>query len=172
MDTTRFNGNLIVAGSLSAGSLTVPSATITDAMVAAAAGIAATKVEHQFAAHYSQADGSDVATAIYPLHTVVGATGEIVAVEAVCVDAPSGGDKKFTVDLQKASATNTTLASVLSAAIDYTNGTADYTVKPGTISSADLADGDTLVVVVTASGSTGAQGQGLVVTTTLREDPS
>lgn len=165
------DGDLYVRGNLISNTQTLPAGTVTDTMVNANADIAATKLEHQFSADYWQVDGTDVAAATAPIHTVYGAAGTIVAFQAVCVDAPEGGDKKFTVDLKKASTSSTTLATVLTAAIDYTAGTSDYTIKSATISTATLVAGETLHVVVTPSGSTGNQGQGLVVTTVLRENP-
>lgn len=148
----------------------LPPGTISNAAVASNAAIAATKLVHQHAIHYQQADGSAIVAAIVPIHTVRGITAEIIDVEVVCVDSPSGGDLKFTVDLLKADAGTPTPASVLSAVIDYVNATPDCTVLAGTITDEDLVDGDTLLVQVAVSGSTGTQGQGLIVTVTLRED--
>ncbi|MHC4715904.1 MAG: hypothetical protein ACYS5V_02965, partial [Planctomycetota bacterium] len=93
-------------------------------------------------------------------------------IEVSCLDANDGaGDKAFTVDLKKANQGTPTPATVLSAVINFTNGTySDCEVVAGTISSASLADGDTLVVAVAVSGSTGNQGQGLCVTVNLDED--
>lgn len=156
---------------VSADTLQLKDGGIGNAKIASDAAIAATKLIHQVPIHYSQADGSDVVAAIVPVHTVYGTTGTIVGVEAVCVDAPSGGDKKFTVDLKKCNAGSPTPATVLTGVIDYVNGTNDCTVLAGSISSASLADGDTLVVEIAVSGSTGSQGQGLIVTVTIQEDP-
>ena len=94
----------------------------------------------------------------------------VVAVDVVCVDAPSGGDKAFTVDVLKANEGTPTPATILSGTVSYSSTQSDCDVEPGTISSASLADGDTLLVQVALSGSTSTQGQGLVVTITLRED--
>jgi hypothetical protein len=157
---------------LSAKTLTIPDGTIVDAAVSAAAAIAATKMQHQHALNYSQADGSAVAAAIVPIHIVRGSTATIVDIEVSCVDAPSGGDLAFSVDLKKANEGTPTPATVLSAPIAYSSTQSDCEVETGTISSASLVDGDTLLVVVAVSGSTGTQGQGLVVTVTLREDPT
>lgn len=158
------------AGAVRFKEIAVQAGAFDDDDIAASADIAATKLEHQHALNYSQADGSDVVAAIVPIHIVRGTAGTIVAFEVVCVDAPSGGDKTFTVDLLIADAGTPSPASVLTGAVTYPNGTADCTVRTGTISSATLADGDTLLVQVAVSGSTGNQGQGLIVTTTIRED--
>lgn len=171
MAQSRVDGDLVVKGTLTPTTLNVPDGAVDDDAVAASAGIAATKVEAQYAIHYSQADGVAVAAAIVPVHTVQGATAEIVAVEVVCVDAPSGGDLAFSADLQKANVGTPTPATVLSGVIPYSATQTDCEVEVGTITSPDLVAGDTLLVVVAVSGSTGTQGQGLVVTITLREDP-
>jgi len=172
MGLSRTDGDHHVAGTLSCNELRIPAGTIVDADVGGAAGIAATKLVHQHALTYRQDDGTDVATATVPIYTVYGSTAEIVAFEVVCQDAPAGGAKQFTVDLQSASQTATTLASVLSAAVTVDTTVADYEVCSGTISDADLEDGETLAIVVTASGTTGTQGQGLIATCTLREAAS
>ncbi len=156
------------AGAVRFANAQIQDAAITNAKVSAGAAIAAEKLVHQHAIHYQQNDGAAVAAAIVPIH-VARSAATIVAVEVSCLDAPSGGDKTFTVDLQKANAGTPTPASVLTGAITYPNGTADCTIRPGTIASAAIADGDTLVVVVAVSGTTGVQGQGLQVTVTLRE---
>lgn len=171
MSQSTFRSDVHVIGNFSCTTMTVPDATVDDDAVKPAAGIQATKLQHQHAIKYHQADGSDVAAAIVPIHVVRGVSATIVAVEVVCLDAPDGGDKTFTVDLQKCNEGSPSPASVLSAAISYSVGsTHDAEVHDGTISSPTLADGDTLVVEVAVSGSTGTQGQGLVVTVTLRED--
>lgn len=170
MALSKIESDLFVQGTLSAQTLSVPAGTVKDADVASGAAIAAAKLEHQYAICYSQADGSDVVAAIVPVHVVRGTTATIKDVEVVCVDAPSGGNKAFAVDLKKANEGTPLPVTVLSLTIAYSSTQSDCEVEPGTISSASLADGDTLLVVVTVSGSTGTQGQGLVVTVTIRED--
>jgi hypothetical protein len=167
---STFDGDLYVAGVLAARTTVQSDGSVSDDSVVASAGIKATKLEHQHALTYHQVDGGDVVSAIVPLYTVRGATATIVAIEVSCLDSPSGGNKKFTVDLKKATVAIPTPASVLSAVIDYANATPDCTVLAGTINLATLVDGDVLVVEITASGSTGVQGQGLQVTVTVRED--
>lgn len=170
MALTVIESDAFVKGTLSAQTLSIPASTIKNADVASDAAIEAAKLEHQYAIRYSQADGSDVVAVIVPVHIVRGNTATIKDIEVVCVDAPSGGDKALAVDLKKANEGSPAPASVLSSAIAYSATQSDCEVEPGTISSASLADGDTLLVVVTVSGSTGTQGQGLVVTVTIRED--
>lgn len=158
------------AGTLSARVMNVPSNAISNSQIIAAAGIEATKIVHQHALSYSQAGGSDVVSATVPVHIFRGAA-EIIAVEVVPIVAPTGGDKQFTVDVQLGNA-GSAFASILSAVVDVDDaGSTDRTVMAGTITTDDAADGDTLQVVVTASGSTGSQGQGVIVTVWIREQP-
>ena len=110
--------------------------------------------------------------AIVPIHTVRGATATILAIEVACVDSPSGGDKAFTVDLKKADQDVPTPATVLSGVINYSSTQADCEVETGTISSSSLVAGDSLLAVIAVSGSTGVQGQGLIVTVWVDETPS
>ena len=163
-------GNVHVAGAFSCTSMQIPAGTVQASDVAAAAGIEATKLEHQHAIHYWQADGTAIAAAIVPVHTVRGTTATIIGIDVVCVDAPSGGDLAFSVDLLVADVVAPTPATVLSAPVAYSETQTDCEVESGTIASATLADGDTLLVQVAVTGSTGTQGQGLIVTVTVRED--
>jgi len=169
---TSIEGDLHVRGRVTSETMTIPASTITDAMVASNAAIAATKQEHRFVINYSQADGSDVVAAIVPVYVVHGTTATLISVEVVCIDAPEGGDKTFTVDLKKCNVGSPAPATVLTGVIAYAAATPDCTIKAGTFSSTSLANDDTLVVAIAVSGSTGNQGQGLIVTVTLDEDAS
>ena len=167
---SRIDGDVHFTGTLSATTVNLPDATVTAADVLGAAGIEATKLQHQHCITYWQDDGTDVAAAIAPVYTCRGVTATVVAIEVVCVDAPSGGDKAFTVDLHVADEGTPTPATILSGTIAYSSTQSDCEVEPGTVSSGSLVVGDSLLVIVAVSGSTGTQGQGLVVTVTIRED--
>lgn len=170
-EPTRFIGNATFADDVVfVGTVTLPDGTITNAMVNSGASIAAAKAVHRSPIVYYQAEGSDVASAtasIYHARTA----GEIVAVEVCPITAPTGGDKQFTVDVKNGDA-STAFASVLSAVVTVDNTSVDKTPQTGTVSSATIADGDILQVVVTASGSTGSQGQGVTVVIWVNENPS
>ncbi len=163
-------GDLLVQGTLSATTFSPPAASIGNAAIKSDAAIDASKLEHQHSLTYRQDDGSDIVAAIVPIHTVRGVSGVIIDVEVTCIDAPDGGDKAFSVDLKKCSQASPSPASVLSAVVDFTASEADCEVVTGTVTTTALLDGDTLVVVVAVSGSSGNQGQGLLVTATIRED--
>lgn len=167
--TTTFKDAVTITGLLKATAGIEFSQGIENADVGAAAGIVASKLQHQHSIHYSQADGTAVAAAIVPIYTCRGSTATIVAIEVACIDSPSGGDLKFTVDLQQFAAGDA-LATRLTGVIDYVNATPDGTVLAGTIDTASLVDGDSLAIVVAVAGSTGTQGEGVVVTVTVRED--
>ena len=170
MPTSKIESDVFVDGNLRAKTLSIPEGTVDDDAVKADAGVAATKLQHQHVLTYRQPNGSDVTAAIVPIFTVRGVSATVVEVEVVAPDAPDGGDKKFTVDLKKASQASPTPASVLQSVIDYDSTKANYEVVQGTIQTSALADGDTLLVDVAVSGTTGNQAQGLVVTITVRED--
>lgn len=168
---SQIRSDLYIQGVLSALDIQYPNGSIVNADINALAAIDAGKMTHRFAIPYIQADGSDVAAAIVPVHIVRGTSATIEDIEVVCVDSPSGGDKAFTVDLQYGNA-STALSSVLSSAITYDSSKSDLEVASGTLSTTSLSAADTLVVVVAVSGSTGSQGQGLIVNVALTEDPA
>jgi len=170
MAITTMPGDLVVSGTLTPGGFNPPAVSIGNAAIKAAAGIEATKLEHQYSLNYRQDDGAAVVAAIVPLTTIRGVAAEVVDIEVVCIDAPSGGDLTFTVDLGKSNAAIPAPATILTTPRTYPNATPDATVLVGSIDTAALAAGDTLVLTVAVSGSTGTQGQGLVVTVTVRED--
>jgi len=170
--TNRIEGDLYVSGTVTPKLFTPPDGSIDNDAIASGDPIDADKLSNRHAQSYFQADGSDVAAAIVPIAVIRGTTGTLKSIEVSCVDAPSGGDKAFTVDLLVADETTPTPASVLSAPVSYSSTQSDCEVEAGTITSADLEVGDTLLVQVAVSGSTGTQGQGLVVTVTWDETPT
>lgn len=156
--------------------ITIGTASITDANVVAGTGIAASKLEHRVHAKYVVADGTTVAATsgdgvpIYVCTKTGGAT--IKSVSVICPDAPSGGDLTFTVDVKYANDTPTAATTILTGVVTYPNATSDYTVKTGTLAVTALASGDMLLAVVAVSGSTGTQGQGLLVQVEIDEEPA
>lgn len=145
-------------GGVSAASLALPNASLSALMAV-----------HQFPVAYWQASGADVASASVPVH-ICKEAGSLVAVEVMAVTAPTGGNKQFTVDVQRGNQAGA-FSSLLSAVVTIDSSKADRQVVAGSISTSALADGDTLRVVVAASGSTGSQGQGLCVVLAVRENP-
>lgn len=169
---SRMDGDVYVTGNLSSKTMSIPSGTVDNDDVAAGAAIATSKMLHRIVIPYWQADGADIAAAIVPVYTCRVATAEIIAIEVAVVDAPSGGNEGFTVDLHIADEGAPTPASVLDAVVTYDDDQTDCEVLAGTISSADLVAGDSLLIVVAILGATGAKGQGLIVTLTIDESAS
>ena len=168
--TNTIDGDLRVTGRLVPATFTPPAGAVDNAAVAASAGIVATKLQHQYIVTHTQKTGADVATQTEDVHIVHGLTGTVVGVDVACSTAPTGGDKAFTVNVHKGNQ-STAFATILTGNISYSSSQANRQVVSGTlVGSPTLADGDTLRVIVTTSGSTGSQGQGLVVAITLRED--
>lgn len=170
MATDIINNDLHVAGSLSARSFTPPAGSVANASIEAAAGIVATKLEHQHAIHYAQVPGSAIVAATQDVHIVRGATGDVVALEAALTGALADHvSRTVTVDLHKSTGGGS-FATVLTSTIGFTSSSTLRTAVAAVVNSAGLVDGDILRIVVTVAGGSGNQAQGLQVTLTIRED--
>lgn len=172
---TRFPDDVQVNGTLSVGTaVNLPTGSIKNAAFSSGASdrLAASKVVHRFPLNYTQASGGDVATATALLH-LAGAAGTIMGIEVRPITAPTGGDKNFTVDLQKAADAGS-FATVLSGAMTIDSSSVDATKETGTVDSSKAAytAGTALQLVVTAGGTTGSQGQGVIITVYVEENPS
>lgn len=165
----RVTGDLYVSGELIASAIRYPAGGIGAADVESAAGIEASKLEHQHQQTYTQASATTAAADRRVIHVVQGATGSVEAIQASAVTKMSSGggdDKAVTVDLYKNG------SSILSAPISMTKTTltANYLLLDGTITSATLAADDVLEIVVAVSGSTGTQALGVFAVVKIRED--
>lgn len=134
--------------------------------------LAAAKAVQRHTSRHVQAPGAAVVTQTQLLHLARG-DGELLGVTIRPLTAPIGGDKQYTIDLQRAADGSGTWASLLNAPYvvdrtraDDTNLAAALAVDPSYVA------GDALRLVVTASGSTGTQGDGLLVQVDLEEQPS
>lgn len=152
------------------GSLVLPSGSVGATNIAAGANIETSKLVHRHALSISQANGTAVADAEYPLHIFRGTTGTIVAIE-VAIETAAAGAATVDIDLELGNA-GSAFASVLSAAIQLDNATVIRTPVAGTVSSTSAADGDILKVTVDATAGGGTLPQGLIVTLTLDETPA
>lgn len=133
------------------------------------AEISADKLQHRHVVRSTQANGADVASSTELLH-IAKAAGTVRSVEVRVTTAPTGGDKQFTVDVQKASDGSGSWTSLLTGVITVDSGEADDTKIAGTlVASPSFVEGDAVRVVVAASGSTGSQGQGVAVVVNLDE---
>lgn len=176
MPVSEDRGDHIWSGTNSfSGPLSLTDGTITNAMVNSAARIAATKLINRLPYTYRQKTGTDVATATEDIAIARAGTSTttstILSFEATCTTAPTGGDKAFTVDLQR-STSEGAFATVLSSVLTFDNTKTSRRVYTATLSSLTFLDGDIFRVIVTTSGSTGSQGQGLLCELRLDEQPS
>lgn len=160
---TRIESDVYIAGNLRSQTMSIPNGTLVDAAVNAAAGIAATKLEHQYNIAYAQASGATAAAESRVLTTCYGATGDIISFKAGSV-APCAGNATVTVDLTK----NGT--SVLSAAITLDSANTARVVEAGTISTATMVAGDVLEAVIAVNAGTGTLALGVFGQLITRED--
>jgi len=152
------NGDARINGELSAETFVLPNASVTDASVSSSTNIDADKLEmmHKaettFGVNQDVAPSADIKTIIYE------ATGAATVrrVNAKLHDTGTSTDVKF--DLQKAAAGSTTYTTILSGTINFTDADTDNTVKAGSISSAALIAGDSLLLFMDFTSATGALG--------------
>lgn len=150
--SSRIDDNLHVAGRLSCTELSIPAATVVDS----------TNLEFRRVITYAQANAA-AADETRVIHNVCGTTGTLVAFKAGSI-AKAVGDSTCTFDLKKNG--TTVLSGVIS--IDSTN--TNYLAESGTITSASVAVGDTLTVVIDATIGTGTLPTGVFCTLVLDED--
>jgi hypothetical protein len=147
----------------------VPAGGITNVMIAAGAGINASKIIRHQSIDKEPADLATTVTAgSKALHIVRGAQGVAVAFQAAITGAAISGAYTFTVDLQK-STSGGAYASILSAPLTFNSSSTLRQYYGATISNGSLIQGDILIAVVTVSGGSGTQAQGLQVTLTMEE---
>lgn len=159
----RLDEDLHVNGTFTCKAMAAPAGSITAAAIAAAAGIPATKLQHQHELTFGQPN-TTAATETRVVHVVYGTTGSILAFKAGSIGVCAGA-ATITVDLKK----NGT--SVLSSPITLNSGNAARVAVAGTLSgSPTLAAGDVLEVVVTATAGGGTLGTGLFASVVLTED--
>lgn len=156
--------DLVVVGDIDArGGVTLPASSITNAMIEDAAEIDVDKLQRRPTILYTQPAGSDVASETKIVH-MVAAAGTIRKIRVRPGAAPAGGDKQYTVDVKKAADGSGSFASVLDAVTTITSADTGHTSQDADlVASPTVAADDVLQIVVTASGSTGSQGQGLTV---------
>lgn len=157
----RVDEDAYFAGTLRAQTLVIPSGTIVNASVNAAAAIASSKLEHQHVKTYGQSGTAAAATV--PIHVVQGTAGTILSLKAATIAACTG-DATVTVDLKKAG------SSILTGVITLDSANTARVAEAGTVSSATLAAGDFLELVIAVNAGTGSLGTGLCVQLVLDED--
>lgn len=134
--------------------------------------LAASKQVHRIDLHYAQPDGADVAAETKLLRVCRGSAA-IVGIEVRPTAVPAGGDKGYSIDVQKAADGSNTWSSLLDAAVAITSAdAADTNQAADMVDEPTLSAGDALRIVVATSGSTGTQGQGFTVSIYVEEQPS
>ncbi len=166
-------GDLVVYGALSASSIDQPAGSIKNSHFSATASdrLAASKAVHQFAVAAEQKNGTDAVSETRIVHIAKGA-GTVVDFQAVADAVPASGDKAASIDLQKSTGGGA-FATLLTTPIVLNSSDTNRTPNTGTlVGSPTYAAGDLLAVVVTVSGSTGSQAQGLCARAMVQENPS
>lgn len=169
-DATVFTNTVHFSSSVRfAGGMALPDNVVGNAQVLDLTDIAATKLQHRNHINYAQVGGADVVDATVIVH-LVRATGVVRSIRVRPGTVPTGGDKTVSVDVQKAGNGSNSWTSLLSSPISFSSSDTDHTLKAGTlIGSPVVAANDAIRIVVDAAGSTGTQGQGLVVDIAIDE---
>ena len=153
MPTSRQEGNLHVAGTLSANAIAYPSGSTQKA----------DEQEHRYMLTYSQESATGAADGAYVVHVVHGATGVLnsfkCGVVVACVGAAT-----IDVDLLVNG------VSVLSSAVEISVSHAAYELVSGTISGAALEVNDVVEVSIDETTGGGTQGKGVFAVLELDED--
>jgi hypothetical protein len=156
------DGGLVVNnGLVVTTSAILPANCITNTNIPAAAGVEASKLQHQYEPCYSQSGNAAAATVV--LHIVKGATATVQAVRAVSVAAATG-DSTATIDVKKNGTT------IISAPIVLDSGNTAYVLEAGTLTVPAGVAGDVYTAVITISAGSGTLPTGLSVQLVIRED--
>lgn len=157
----RSDENWDVAG-LSTDSLTVRAGRLGPDWFDTTSGkMKAVYVVHEFPITYIQNNGADVASATSLLF-YADKPGQILVGNVWITTAPTGGDKAFTVDIQKSTG-GAAFATILNSTVTVDNTDTNRTTDVMSLAGTSFVAGDAFQVVVATSGTTGSQGQGLLV---------
>lgn len=169
-DPVLFTDDVTITRNLNVGGgMTIPSGIINNNSIVAAAEISASKVVHRHAFIVGLPGGTDVVdTTAYIF--LARAAGSIKSLKVRPLVAPTGGDKAFTVDLKRAPDASGTFTTLLSSVVTVNSTSVDQTVQDGTlIATPSIAANDLIQVVIDATGTTGSQGQGVIVEVEIDE---
>ncbi len=132
-------------------------------VAATQAGQAAVEID------YTIDEENEVVAATVPIHTVRGATGTIIAIEATVTTAATT-PKSLTIDLKKSTGGGA-FATVLTGVMTIDSTTTVRTIIAGALAATTLVDGDHLQLVIAVSGASGTQSKDLSVTVQIEEAP-
>lgn len=174
MTLSVIQGDVEFQGTVSfGGDVGLPAGTVDDTAFSSTSGDRLTyeKQEHYRQIVYTQDGGTDIVTQTRLVYLAKGA-GEVTHVWIRPATSPSGGDKQYTVDVKKAADGSSSFTSILSAAVTISSADTSNTQQAATVTTSTMSAKDCLEIVITASGSTGSQGQGLIVVIGIAEQPS
>lgn len=146
---STISGDLIVTGqTVLLGTVSLPAGNIGNSAIAAAAGVEASKLQHQHQPTYGQI-GTAVSVAEIPFHSVQGAVASLESFSAGSIGVAVGA-ATVTIDIKKNGTT------CLSGVITLDTGNTTRVPESGTITVPAGVAGDlyTLVIVATAGGGT------------------
>lgn len=171
---TKLDGTIEIPGTATfSGTVYLPAESVTNSTFSTSSGnrLAASKVVHRVDLEYNQINGTSVASETRVLRICKGA-GTFKGVKVRPTTAPTGGDRAFTVDVQKAADASGSWTSILSSVVTVNSSSADNTVQNGTLNGTPTTAADNAIrIVVTTSGSTGTQGLGVAVSIHYEEAP-
>lgn len=172
MASDRITGNRNYTGTIQfTGTVELPVASIGSAQLKTTEPADADRTVHRHAIRHGQKDGTDVVSETVLLH-ICRAPAEIVQLDVRPTVVPAGGDKQYTIDIEKDADGAGAWSSLLDAEVVVDSGETDDTLIIGDlIADPSLNAGDAIRIVITASGSTGTQGQGFVAVLNLDEQP-
>ena len=161
-------GDLHVDGCVAPDEFDLPAGSVYDRHLPPYARLDADKTEHQRALAYWQDSSGVVVSETEVVYTFKN-VADIIAVNVVPITPPVGA-KQFTVDVKFGNA-GTPYATILSAPVTISSASVARTPVAGVLADTEAADGDSLEVVITASGASGTQGPGVLVVIWIREQP-
>lgn len=165
-NAVQFLGQVYFSGSI--GEL--PAESVNSDAIQTGANLDSDKLESRISKTVVQAPGADVVTGTSYIF-VARAAGSIKSIKVRPLTAPTGGDKNYTVDLKRAADGSGSFSTLLTGVITVNSSSVNQTAQNGTlIGSPALLAGDCVQVVITAGGSTGSQGQGVVIEVEINEN--
>lgn len=165
---TTYSDEMFMGATSFGGPVNLPDACVSATNIEPGADIQASKLRHRYSISHSQKNGTDVVSETVLKHFAK-ADGDIVSFRVRPRMAPTGGDKKYTVDLQKAANGSNSWTTILSAVLTLDNTAISDTIVTDTLSTLIYSANDAFQIVITASGTTGSQGQGFDAILTIDE---
>lgn len=144
------------------GDVVLPDDCVGNDQVATGAGIAASKLEHQYEKNVTQPNTA-ATDETRVIHVVRGATATVQEFRAGSIAKAAGG-ATCTVDLKKNG------SSILSSPITLDSGNSDYVPESAAVTSPDLVADDVLTVVIDGTVGGGTLPTGVYADLVLRED--